>query len=158
MSLHYLIGDATKPCVFPAIIAHITNDEGGWGKGFVLALEAAFPGVRARWKRINQTLGHFWLDEEGAGVGFAHICAQSGYLSVYNPEPLNYLVLESGLAWLGHRVWQMNQKDPRYPISVHMPRIGTGLAGGRWETIEPFIVKELVGRGVEVYVYDLEKK
>ncbi len=40
--------------------------------------------------------------------------------------------------------------------SVHMPRIGTGLAGGKWERIEPLILKMLEGR--EVYVYDFKPR
>jgi O-acetyl-ADP-ribose deacetylase (regulator of RNase III) len=39
--------------------------------------------------------------------------------------------------------------------SVHMPRIGCGLAGGEWELIEPIVVAELVDRGVAVSVYDV---
>ena len=38
--------------------------------------------------------------------------------------------------------------------SVHMPRIGTGLAGGKWELIEPLILEKLIAAGVKVYVYD----
>jgi len=40
-SIHYLKGDATLPqSQSPAVIAHICNDQGLWGKGFVLALSA----------------------------------------------------------------------------------------------------------------------
>lgn len=39
--------------------------------------------------------------------------------------------------------------------SVHMPRIGAGLAGGSWETISVIVEEELAGQGVEVTVYDL---
>ncbi|MQY33582.1 hypothetical protein SRB17_15430 [Streptomyces sp. RB17] len=38
--------------------------------------------------------------------------------------------------------------------SVHMPRIGCGLAGGTWSRKEPFITERLVKRGIEVTVYD----
>jgi len=38
--------------------------------------------------------------------------------------------------------------------SVHMPRIGCGLAGGRWPRVEPPITERLVRRGVKVTVYD----
>jgi O-acetyl-ADP-ribose deacetylase (regulator of RNase III) len=38
--------------------------------------------------------------------------------------------------------------------SVHMPRIGTGLSRGKWEQIEPLILKNFAER--EVYVYDLD--
>jgi hypothetical protein len=39
--------------------------------------------------------------------------------------------------------------------SVHMPRIGCGLAGGKWEEIEPIIERTLVAKGMTVVVYDL---
>ena len=38
--------------------------------------------------------------------------------------------------------------------SLHMPRIGCGLAGGRWELIEPIIEETLVAAGLPVTVYD----
>jgi len=40
--------------------------------------------------------------------------------------------------------------------SVHMPRIGCGLAGGRWDRIEPLIDTALCQRGVPVTVYDFD--
>jgi O-acetyl-ADP-ribose deacetylase (regulator of RNase III) len=43
----------------------------------------------------------------------------------------------------------------RLGATVHMPRIGCGLAGGRWEMIEPLVAEELERHGVEVTVYDL---
>ncbi|MFF4223553.1 hypothetical protein ACFYZH_11940 [Streptomyces abikoensis] len=43
----------------------------------------------------------------------------------------------------------------RLGASIHMPRIGAGLAGGRWARIEPLIRARLVGRGLAVTVYDL---
>ncbi|MFH2141814.1 MAG: hypothetical protein ABIJ97_05295 [Bacteroidota bacterium] len=39
--------------------------------------------------------------------------------------------------------------------SVHMPRIGCGLAGGKWAKIEPLIIKLLSGFDIQVFVYDL---
>ncbi len=42
-----------------------------------------------------------------------------------------------------------------HKASVHMPRVGAGLAGGSWQSIEMFIKTELVNREVEVTVYDL---
>jgi hypothetical protein len=37
-----------------------------------------------------------------------------------------------------------------------MPRIGCGLAGGRWERVEPLVTAELTDRGVHVTVYDAD--
>jgi hypothetical protein len=39
--------------------------------------------------------------------------------------------------------------------TVHMPRIGCGLAGGTWERIEPLIQRTLIDAGIEAHVYDL---
>lgn len=40
--------------------------------------------------------------------------------------------------------------------SVHMPRIGCGLAGGKWSRVEPLVEKRLTGRGIPVTVYDFD--
>ena len=39
MAINYLIDEATAPDdEAPGVIAHVCNDSGGWGKGFVLAI------------------------------------------------------------------------------------------------------------------------
>jgi O-acetyl-ADP-ribose deacetylase (regulator of RNase III) len=38
--------------------------------------------------------------------------------------------------------------------SVHMPRIGCGLAGGKWAQIEPLILAHLCEKDIPVTVYD----
>ena len=42
-----------------------------------------------------------------------------------------------------------------HKASVHMPRIGCGLAGGKWELIEQIIKEELITKEIAVTVYDL---
>jgi O-acetyl-ADP-ribose deacetylase (regulator of RNase III) len=42
--------------------------------------------------------------------------------------------------------------------SIHMPRIGCGLAGGDWSKIEPLIEQHLVAAGVPVTVYDWDSR
>lgn len=39
--------------------------------------------------------------------------------------------------------------------SVHMPRIGCGLAGGKWERVGPMVEGLAAAFEVDVYVYDL---
>ena len=42
--IKYLVGDATKPQIAGnKIIAHICNDIGAWGRGFVLAVSKLSP-------------------------------------------------------------------------------------------------------------------
>ena len=50
----------------------------------------------------------------------------------------------------------MAAKASELGASVHMPRIGCGLAGGKWENIEPLILVQLSERDVEVWVYDFD--
>src|SRR6185312_5342113 len=43
-SIHYIVGDATCPKgEGNSIIAHICNDSGGWGRGFVVAISDNWP-------------------------------------------------------------------------------------------------------------------
>ncbi len=46
------------------------------------------------------------------------------------------------------------KKAVELEASVHMPRIGCGLAGGKWEEIEPIITRQLCEKDIAVYVYD----
>jgi hypothetical protein len=45
----------------------------------------------------------------------------------------------------------------RLQASVHMPRIGCGLAGGDWEVVGKIVEEELANTGVPVTVYDFPK-
>jgi len=42
-----------------------------------------------------------------------------------------------------------------HQASVHAPRLGAGLARGRWPQIALLLENELVSRGVSVTIYDL---
>lgn len=48
------------------------------------------------------------------------------------------------------------EKAKELGASVHMPRIGCGLAGGDWSKIEPLIEESLISSGIAVTVYDFE--
>lgn len=160
--IHYIKGDATRPdaCHGPKIIAHIVNDEGRWGKGFALALGNVFPSARIDYLRWHRDGPHFGLGkvkfsapkENGStSPWIAHMVAQHSIQIVSRPlatPPIRYESLRICL----HIVSAAAANSKR---TVHMPRIGTGLAGGRWEVIEPMINQTLCDKGVDVYVYDL---
>jgi O-acetyl-ADP-ribose deacetylase (regulator of RNase III) len=51
MAVTYVIGDATAPGgPGPGVIAHVCNDSGGWGKGFVLAVSRRWPEPEAAYR------------------------------------------------------------------------------------------------------------
>ena len=39
--------------------------------------------------------------------------------------------------------------------TVHMPRLGCGLAGGKWEEVEKIINETLIAENIQTYVYTL---
>ena len=152
-SIEYLVGDATAPeGEGPFVVAHVVNDLGGWGRGFVLA-------VSRRWKeperayrdlaRRGLVLGTTQLVAVTPQITVANMVAQHGYASASNPTALDYEALAACLASLDSLATAS--------AGIVMPRIGTKLAGGRWADVEPLVVRELVARGRHVRVYDLPR-
>ena len=154
--IKYVTGDATNP-VGPGkrIIAHCCNDAGFWNAGFVRALSERFRQPERdyrRWARgltpVPFRLGQVQFVRVQPGLCVANIIGQSGIRSASNSKPIRYDSLREGLARVRLLALPHN-------ASVHMPRIGAGLAGGGWETISAIIEDELCSHGVNVTVYDL---
>ncbi|MEV7182795.1 macro domain-containing protein [Kitasatospora sp. NPDC093102] len=153
----YVRGDATAPQGKGVkVIAHICNDLGGWGKGFVLALSRRWPEPEAAYRRWHRErakndfgLGAVQLVPVGPYVWVANLVGQHGIRTGRSSGvPVRYEAIDTGLASLGEDALRLG-------ASVHMPRIGCGLAGGRWERVEPLVTARLTARGVPVTVYDL---
>ncbi|MCE7991568.1 MAG: macro domain-containing protein [Roseivirga sp.] len=152
--LQFTHGDATAPIgTGPKIIVHICNNIGGWGRGFVLALSK-------KWSEPEQQYRQWYKSDEGFELGEIQLVPVEKDLWVANligqhkirkdekgNPPIRYRAVEQGLAALA-------QKAKELKASVHMPRIGCGLAGGKWEKIEPLIQKTLIPSKIEVTVYD----
>ncbi|MCM1949965.1 macro domain-containing protein [Streptomyces hydrogenans] len=152
----YVRGDATAPRGKGVrIVAHVCNDLGGWGKGFVLAVSRRWPEPEAAFRR--------WHRERAAndfGLGAAQFVQVAPHLWVANlvgqrgirtgrstGVPVRYEAIDRALGRLADKAVELG-------ASVHMPRIGCGLAGGRWERVEPLVRERLVERGIPVTVYD----
>lgn len=156
--INYVKGDATAPAgEGNKIIAHVCNDIGNWGRGFVLALSKRWAQPERefrKWYRSgeNFSLGevifvqveeHIWV----ANMVGQHDIKRKGDKADKLP-PVRYEAIEKALSKLA--VFATGKK-----ASVHMPRIGVGLAGGTWDKIEPIIIQELTAKGIPVTVYDL---
>lgn len=61
--------------------------------------------------------------------------------------PIRYDALKLCLEKLADEATVLN-------ASVHMPKIGAGLAGGDWTKIEALINETLVARGIAVTIYE----
>lgn len=151
----YVRGDATTPFGSGArIIAHVCNDLGGWGKGFVLAVSRRWPEPEADYRRWHReragndfALGAVRIVQVTPQLWVANMIGQHGMRRGSKGPPVRYEAIDSALEKVADRALQLD-------ASVHMPRIGCGLAGGTWTRIEPLLQQRLVARGVPVTVYD----
>jgi O-acetyl-ADP-ribose deacetylase (regulator of RNase III) len=150
----YLKGDATNPQAKGVkIICHVCNDVGGWGKGFVLALSK-------RWDEPEAAYRAWYADGTGFALGavqfvqvepyvwVANLIGQRGTRTGSSGPPVRYEAIAAGLEKVAAKAKELG-------ASVHMPRIGCGLAGGEWAKVEPLIEEHLCSAGVAVTVYDL---
>ncbi|MFF9132776.1 macro domain-containing protein [Streptomyces sp. NPDC014806] len=151
----YVRGDATMPFGKGVkLIAHVCNDLGGWGKGFVLALSRRWPEPEKAYRAWHRdraandfALGAAQFVQVEPYVWVANMIGQRGIRTGSNGVPVRYEAIDAALARLADKALELG-------ASVHMPRIGCGLAGGRWSRIEPLITERLVRRDVPVTVYD----
>ncbi|GAA2499834.1 macro domain-containing protein [Winogradskya humida] len=156
-ALKVIKGDATSPQASgPKVIAHCCNDMGGWGKGFVLALSKRWPEPEADYRRWHRErsgndfgLGALRLVAVRPDTWVANLIGQHGTRRGSAGPPIRYDAVAKGLMALGDEALRLR-------ASVHMPRIGCGLAGGKWERIEPLVVESLCARDVPVTVYDFD--
>jgi O-acetyl-ADP-ribose deacetylase (regulator of RNase III) len=152
--INYVRGDATNPLgAGPKIIAHCCNDLGRWGKGFVLALSRKWPGPEEDYRRWHREgdgfgLGEIRLVEVGPGLWVANMVGQHGLKAGSGGPPIRYEALRACLEKLA-------AEARRLGASVHLPRLGCGLAGGTWERVGPLVEETLGQAGVAVTVYDL---
>jgi O-acetyl-ADP-ribose deacetylase (regulator of RNase III) len=151
----YVRGDATVPSVRGVkLIAHVCNDVGGWGKGFVLALSRRWPEPEKAYRAWHRDRAH---NDFGLGAAqfvqverylwVANLIGQRGIRTGAKGVPVRYEAIDTALGRLADRAVGLD-------ASVHMPRIGCGLAGGIWSRVEPLVTGRLVARGIAVTVYD----
>ena len=158
--LNYMVGDASLPEVEGhKIIVHVCNDLGMWGSGFVLSLRKNHP--------ISETNYRVWAQNKDKNYPFklgevqfvqvdnvtwvANMIAQHGIYKKNGIPPIRYDALETCLNKVLDYSLKLNSP------TIHMPRIGCGLAGGRWHVVED-IIKKTLCENLSVFVYDLKEK
>lgn len=165
--IRYVIGDATNPIGDGhKIIAHVCNDVGAWGAGFVLALSRSWPEAEEAYRAWFDTtaeilaefpgqsistfmLGRIELVPVAPAITVCNMVAQHGVGRRGGVPPIRYEALEACLTLVS-----MHARETG--ASIHMPRIGCGLAGGTWDKVEPLI--ERCMQGLDVTVYDLPSR
>jgi O-acetyl-ADP-ribose deacetylase (regulator of RNase III) len=157
MPINYVKGDATHPPgEDPRIVVHVCNDIGAWGAGFVLAVSKKWPAAERGYREWHKSsgelpfeLGQVQFVQVEPAVWVANLIGQRGVTGSRGVPPIRYDAVREGLARVASFAAQ-------HGASVHMPRIGCGLAGGTWEEVGRLVEEELAEKGVAVTVYDLK--
>jgi O-acetyl-ADP-ribose deacetylase (regulator of RNase III) len=156
MDINYIKGDATQPFgEGPKILMHVCNDIGGWGRGFVLAISKRWPEPEQcyrEWHRGEEkdtfALGAVQFFQVSEGLWVANVIGQRDIRPIDGVAPIRYEALRAGLQ-------KVAAQAHRLGASVHMPRIGCGLAGGTWDKVASIVQEELATKNIPVTVYDL---
>jgi O-acetyl-ADP-ribose deacetylase (regulator of RNase III) len=153
--INYVRGDATYPQGNGnKIIVHICNDIGAWGKGFVLSISKRWKGPEHSYKawhrsQTNFTLGQVQFVQVEADTYVVNLIGQRNIRKDKNGvPPIQYDAVRTGLQ-------QVAEFANNHNATIHMPRIGCGLAGGKWEIISSIIEDKFCVQGISVTVYDL---
>lgn len=167
-NITYCKGDATRPehngnsC----LIVHVCNNQNGFGKGFAYAVAQKWPSVKQAYHRWYANgalengcpfeLGQIQVVPVTLGISVVNMISQRGYgrnnLNRHRTDepdtsiPLQYDALNECLE-------KVAEVAKRLGMSVHMPRIGCGLAGGTWDKVGPIVDHRL--DGISVTVYDI---
>jgi O-acetyl-ADP-ribose deacetylase (regulator of RNase III) len=147
----YIIGDATNPVGDGnKIICHCCNNIGKWGAGFTGALSKRWNQPELEFRR-RYSEGHFELGrvqfvKVADDIVVANMIGQHGITWHDGVPPIRYNALVECLSIVANRA-------KRTTASIHAPRFGSALAGGKWETIERMI--NSIFSTIPVTIYDL---
>ena len=152
-----MIGDATTPIGDGIkLIVHVCNDIGAWGAGFVMALSAKWASPEDEFRRIpakKRKLGYVQYIPVGEDKFVVNMIAQHNIRpNEFGVPPVRYEAVGTCLKKAADFAKSLD--DGNRKVSIHMPRIGCGLAGGEWSIMEK-VIEDAVG-DTEVVVYDLK--
>jgi hypothetical protein len=151
-SLKFVEGDATDPIgEGKKLIVHCCNDLGAFGAGFVRALSAKWPEPEATYKAMEKVLGRVSLAKVEDDIWVANVIGQHGIRrnTVDEIPPIRYEALRIGF----NRICKALSEKEGY--SIHMPRVGSALAGGDFAIVEVLINDTFIRAGLDVTVYTL---
>lgn len=136
------------------ILAHVVNDKTPlWGAGFGLAVRRQWPHVQEAfrsWAMSNRgkfRLGAVFCSQASPGLTAIQMVCQHGYGASDKPR-IRYAPLQECLA-------QVAESALETGASIHLPKIGSGQAGGDWFFIRQLLDETVCARGVDVTVYEL---
>lgn len=163
--IKYVRGDATEPQTIIeeeiSVIPHVCNNDGGWGKGFVLALSKKWDAperVYRNFCKFNEgfpILGKICYAKVDDYITVVNMIGQNGTVSKDNIIPLKYKALvecmSEVVAYIDLIRCQTNNK-----VVIHCCKFGSDLAMGNWDFILELIREIWLENGIDVVVYEFE--
>lgn len=139
------------------IICQLVNDKAiKWGGGVARKIAKRFPDAEDAFTEqvLNiprcDRLGRVVFSEANKDLTIASLIGQEGFGPSLFPR-IRYAALQSCLEQVADHAITIGS-------SIHMPKIGTGSAGGDWPTIEEMLGDVMVRAGLFVTVYDVPPK
>lgn len=135
------------------IIVHVCNNIGAWGAGFVLAISKRWSEPEREYRSMSSTkrkLGNVQFVPVETDIVVANMIGQENIkANDYGVPPVRYAAIKICLERVLSLAKSMN-------ASIHMPRIGCGLAGGQWEIMEQVIIAASKNFDAKIFVYDFK--
>ena len=158
-------GDATEPQVSNpheiAMVPHVCNDIGGWGKGFVMALSRKWSKPEDAYRSFCEMngklpiLGKVCYAKINNSLVIANMIGQKGTVSADNPIPIKYKALVNCMAEVVAYI-EMIKSQTVNTVVIHCCKFGSDLAKGDWNFILELIREIWLENGIDVVVYEFE--
>ena len=152
--IRILHGNILEPRgVGPRILCQLVNDRATrWGGGVARKMANRFPEAESAFTQSflkiprDRRLSNVVFSKARDDITIASMIAQEGFGRSLFPR-IRYAALTQCLGTVASHALELG-------ASIHMPKIGTGAAGGSWATIEDMIDDSMVRAGLSVTVYD----
>ena len=144
------------------IVPHVCNNIDLFGAGFAAGVAKHYPAVKQNYHLLGNknVLGYVQFVEVYKDptykhqLIFANMIAQNGVIDHHNRRPLNYASLVHCMESINKYI--ANSFDHKeYPIQIHAPKFGCGLAGGNWNFVEE-LINDIWSR-YTVFIYEIKK-
>lgn len=139
------------------IIPHVCNDIGAWGAGFVIPLAKHFPKAKQDYQEYVDAMQKAPISDDILGdtvftkippkILIANMIAQKGIGTAQ--KPIRYGALVRCMETVRKTAKTIAQSGA--PVEIHMPKFGSGLAGGSWDLIQELVIE--IWQDFPVYIY-----
>ena len=157
MPLKYVVEDVRCPIIQNgqrALIIHCVNDIVCMGSGVAKALYEKWPLVRQEYMKWGKSghnfeLGNIQAVKVEEDIAVINMIGQRDIKPLNGIPPIRYGAIRKC-------VRKTADIAKKYNATVHCPyKMGSDLAGGKWEEIEKILIEELANNDIVTVIYDV---